>query len=314
MTNKAIVDQNQFIHLAALFRFVSDFEKKTGYGLSDIYEWLNPDITEPEKDEEGYRWEEASVDYEAFQSRPGKFAKRISVKIADAFFSACENFEIYSGMGNKTIHFNITRPSCAISGPRVFLTDIRAFVERERQRTSISDSIIWKLFPDEIQKKYTFSTYKDALKKDNPQGRTISEELANSIRMTYSQIPGRNQPVDVREGITLPAFSDKQSFSVSADVGLQQLKEKVGQAQREGIYVSRKDFVRHASGLLQADVSRLFDKQHDVFPRLRVAICLALLAGHKIPKNVLDAHRGFFELIKFRNQPVQEIGSLVHEK
>ncbi|OFW88000.1 MAG: hypothetical protein A3J37_01845 [Alphaproteobacteria bacterium RIFCSPHIGHO2_12_FULL_45_9] len=305
------IDKNECVSLADIFRFVSDFETKTGFRLSDIYQWLNPDITDPEPDEEGYRWEDAIADYHSYQSHPDACKKRVPVDIAAAFFSVCEKYKVYGGARATDIDVHINRPTFAKSHDRVLIKDFKGYLREQKERTEVSNTILWKLLPDEIKSRYSFNTFVDN-QKDLSSVATISIELAKAIRDTYSKICGRNQPVDVSEGLVVPPFGSQHSFSVSSKVALPQLNEKFALAKGKGLYATKLDFMNSASILLGVDVSKLFDKSHKAIPRLRVAICLALLEGHTIPSEVLDIHRKYFD-DHVRNRPAQSMGRLENE-
>lgn len=306
-----IIDENEHVSLADIFRFVSDFEMKTGFGLLDIYQWLNPDITDPEFGQKGYRLEEAIVDYHSFQSHPDACKKRVPVDIAAAFFSACEKYKVYGGVRARDIDVQIKKPWIETEQGRVFIKDFIVFFEREKNRTDVSNNILWKLLPDKVKSRYNFNTFVDSQKAWST-AKTIPSELAKAILETYAKIPGRNQPVDVNEGLLVPPFGSQHSFSVLSKVVLPQLNEKFALAKRNGLYATKLDFMDSSSILLGVDISRLFHKYHKTIPRLRAAICLALLEGHTIPTEVLDVHRKYFDDY-VRNRSAQSIRRLENE-
>lgn len=289
-----IIDKNEHVPLADIFRFVSYFEMKTGFGLSDVYQWLNPDITDPDLDQKGYRWEDAIADYEAFQSHPDACKKRVSVDIAAAFFSVCEKYKVYGGTRARDIDVQINKPWLETEQGRVLVKDFMVFFEREKNRTDVSNNILWKLLPDKVKSRYKFNTFVDSQKAWSA-AKTIPSVLAKAVLETYSKIPGRNQPVDASEGLVIPPFGSQHSFLVQSEVTLPQLNEKFALAKRSGLYATKLDFMDYASMLLGGDISKLFDKSVKTNPRLRVAICLALLEGYTIPSEVLDIHRKYLE-------------------
>lgn len=310
MSNCVVDDQNR-IFLTDLFKFVSRFERQTGFGLSDIYEWLNPDITEPEIEGEGYRWEEAKADYELFQSESKNNLKRIPVEIANAFFSVCENFKVYGGWDSVCLDVTITKPLTTKLEGRVFVIDFKEFLKIEQERTGIKNHILWKILPEEISTEYKLSAFLDAFKYHNGRG-TLPKKVTEAIKDTYSKVPDEAQEVSFEEGLVVPPFGSKHSFSVASDIALNQLREAIEVAKAKGIYASTYAFTKKTSAFLQADVAKLFEKNHNTFPRLRVAICLALLEGHKIPQEVLDVHSDLLEMVKSRNKPTHEMKCLAH--